>query len=155
MTAAAKVSPLSAHLGYWLRYVSNHVSHAFHERLEHQGVTVAEWVVMREMFDQHALTPSELAKRLGMTRGAISKLSARLIDKDMVARTFSTSDRRVQTLALTREGRRLVPLLARAADENDAQFFGALTHTEADVMRKALQKIAGRLEKNGVAEPWA
>ena len=36
-----KLSPLKAHLGYWLRYVSNHVSHAFALQLGARGVTVA------------------------------------------------------------------------------------------------------------------
>jgi hypothetical protein len=41
------VSQLEAHLGYWLRAVSNHVSHAFKMKVETHGVTVAEWVVLR------------------------------------------------------------------------------------------------------------
>ncbi len=43
------VSTLEAHLGYWLRYVSNHVSHAFALKVAAHGVSVAEWVVMREL----------------------------------------------------------------------------------------------------------
>ena len=42
--AQAGVSALDAHLGYWLRAVSNHVSHAFKTKVERHGVTVAEWV---------------------------------------------------------------------------------------------------------------
>ncbi len=38
---------LTSHLGYWLRYVSNHASHAFARKLDGRDVTVAEWVVMR------------------------------------------------------------------------------------------------------------
>jgi hypothetical protein len=36
------VSELTAHLGYWLRHVSDHVSHAFARKLASQDVTVAE-----------------------------------------------------------------------------------------------------------------
>ena len=42
MTKSARVSPLESHLGYWLRVVSNHVSHGFKSKVEAHGVTVAE-----------------------------------------------------------------------------------------------------------------
>ena len=54
-------SALEAHLGYWLRFVSNHVSHAFKTKVEAQGVTVAEWVVLRWLFDHASARPSQLA----------------------------------------------------------------------------------------------
>jgi hypothetical protein len=43
---ARAASELTAHLGYWLRFVSNHVSLAFARKLESRGVTVADWVVL-------------------------------------------------------------------------------------------------------------
>jgi DNA-binding MarR family transcriptional regulator len=75
------VSELEAHLGYWLRAVSNHVSHAFKTKVERRGATVAEWVVLRALFDADGVKPSELAAKLGLTRGAISKLVDRLVAK--------------------------------------------------------------------------
>ncbi|TBR26261.1 MAG: MarR family transcriptional regulator, partial [Reyranella sp.] len=83
-------SDLETHLGYWLRFVSNHVSHSFSLKLQARGVTVAEWVVLRDLFDGDHVPPSALADRLGMTRGAISKLADRLIAKDQIERTAST-----------------------------------------------------------------
>lgn len=38
-------SPLEAHLGFWLRFVSNHASTRFQQQLEAKGVTFTEWVV--------------------------------------------------------------------------------------------------------------
>src|SRR6185437_1868405 len=120
-----ELSSLETHLGYWLRYVSNHVSHAFALKLSEAGVTVAEWVVLRELYDSEC-APSALADRLGMTRGAISKLADRLIAKEMIVRRPSADDRRFQSLALTRRGRAITPKLAALADENDAEFFADL-----------------------------
>ena len=119
------VARLESHLGYWLRFVSNQVSHAFARKVQAQGVTVAEWVILRELYDSPA-QPSALAERLGMTRGAISKLADRLADKALIRRDASADDRRAQTLTLTAEGRALVPRLAALADQNDAEFFGDL-----------------------------
>lgn len=137
-------SDLENHLGYWLRFVSNQVSHAFSLKLQARDVTVAEWVVLRELFDLADIQPSTLADRLGMTRGAISKLADRLIAKELIARTASTEDRRQQTLSLTDDGRTLVPKLAELADRNDSEFFGHLEPAERAAFENALKEIVRR-----------
>ncbi|MCF3931828.1 MarR family transcriptional regulator [Acuticoccus sp. M5D2P5] len=136
------VSDLDSHLGYWLRMVSNAVSQRFARAMEAEGVTVAEWVVLRMLFDVDGIAPSMLAERMGMTRGAISKLAERLIDKGLVARAPNPDDKRAHTLALTGQGRALVPRLAVLADDNDASFFGALRAEERRALRRLLEKIA-------------
>lgn len=117
-------SPLDTHVGFWLRFVSNHVSHAFSQKVEAHGVTVAEWVVLRQLLASGATAPSSIAGALGLTRGAVSKLVDRLLAKKLVSRTAGVADKRFQTVALTAAGQRLVPKLAALADLNDAEFFG-------------------------------
>jgi DNA-binding MarR family transcriptional regulator len=144
MTKAEAASHLTSHLGYWLRYVSNHVSHAFALKLEAEGVTVAEWVVLRELYGEAAMAPSRLADRLGLTRGAISKLADRLIAKHLVAREDSQTDRRAHTLALTPHGRALVPRLSALADQNDAEFFDHLDAEERETVERILKTVVER-----------
>ncbi len=136
-----KPSNLEAHLGYWLRFVSNHVSHSFASKIETKGVTVAEWVVMREMFDQSPSNPSTIASGLSLTRSAVSKLMDRLIQKELVSREFSGTDRRYQTVKLTTLGKRLVPELASLADDNDAEFFGHLSARQKADLVEILKTI--------------
>jgi DNA-binding MarR family transcriptional regulator len=138
------IAALETHLGYWLRMVSNQVSLGFAKKLEAKDVTVAEWVVMRELYDVETLAPSRLAERMGMTRGAISKLADRLIAKALIARDASPDDGRAQTLRLTGEGRRLVPELAALADANDADYFGHLSPGERQAMEDVLKTMAER-----------
>ena len=89
MAGKKSASNLEDHAGYWLRYVSNHVSHAFARKVEAQGVTVAEWVLLREMLDAGTANPSQLADAVGMTRGAVSKLVERLCRKELAERHFN------------------------------------------------------------------
>jgi DNA-binding MarR family transcriptional regulator len=139
-----------AHLAYWLRFVSNHVSQAFGHKLQARDVTVAEWVLLRSLYDQPSIAPSELAERLGLTRGAISKLTGRLEEKAFVVRTSSTSDRRYQVLALTPGGRALVPELAALADDHDAEFFGHLSPEHRTIVADAMKGIVQRHSLKGV-----
>ena len=144
MKRSSSISPLDAHLGYWLRFVSNQVSHAFALKVAACGVTVAEWVILRCLYDRDAQAPSVLAEEIGMTRGGITKLADRLIAKALVTRTADDEDRRYQALALTTKGRALVPRLAALADRNDAEFFGHLDPAEREKIEAALREIVRR-----------
>jgi DNA-binding MarR family transcriptional regulator len=144
MAVKKLTSNLEDHAGYWLRYVSNHVSHAFARKVETQSVTVAEWVLLREMFETGTANPSQLAATVGMTRGAVSKLIERLCRKKLAVRSFSDGDRRYQTVGLTAAGRSLVPVLAQLADENDREFFGHLAPEEKIRLVNVLQDIVRR-----------
>ncbi len=146
MTAAKKISPLTEHLGFWLRTVSNHVSHAFAGKVAARGVTVAEWVVMRSLHGKDPMPPSRLAAEIGMTRGAITKLADRLIAKSLIVRKSSADDGRSQTLALTRRGTDLVPELAKLADRNDAEFFDHLSAEEKHRLKRLLQRLVERYQ---------
>jgi len=144
MAESESISKLEDHAGYWLRFVSNHVSHAFTRKVEARGVTVAEWVLLRELFDAGTANPSKLADSLGMTRGAVSKLVERLSRKRLAVRSFSAGDRRYQTVTLTGAGKKLVPTLAQLADQNDREFFGHLNPEQKSCLVNLLRDIVRR-----------
>ncbi|MEJ0007968.1 MAG: MarR family winged helix-turn-helix transcriptional regulator [Steroidobacteraceae bacterium] len=147
MPSTQPTSDLTAHLGYWLRYVSNRVSQAFARKVEAHGVTVAEWVLMRQLLEVEAIAPSCLAESMGMTRGAVSKLADRLIAKSLLVRTADPQDGRAQTLSLTRIGRSMVPKLAALADANDAEFFDHLAPKARAALLRTLREV---VEKRGL-----
>ncbi|MEC4589524.1 MarR family transcriptional regulator [Nitrospirillum amazonense] len=128
--------------------VSNAVSQSFARAVEARGVTVAEWVLLRVLYDVERLAPSALAERMGMTKGAISKLADRLVEKGLVRREANLEDRRGQTLALEPAARSLVPLLAELADRNDAAFFNWLSPSERAQLKGLLHKIASKHKLN-------
>lgn len=150
MSAKPTMSALTDHLGYWLRYVSNHVSQAFARKVEAHGVTVSEWVVLRHLLEAGPVAPSRLAEQMGATRGTVTKLADRLIEKAMVSREADPTDGRAQVLRLTAAGRALVPRLAALADRNDAEFFDHLAPRERAALMKTLREI---VERRGLETP--
>jgi DNA-binding MarR family transcriptional regulator len=143
------LSALEDHLGYWLRLVSNNVSGAFAEKLSARKVSVAEWVVLRELYDA-AQSPSLLAHKIGMTRGAVTKLADRLVARKLVSREASEEDGRAQILLLTKQGMVLVPQLAALADRNDADFFAELSERDRVTLRNLLLKIVNSRDLRGM-----
>jgi len=142
-------SPLDAHLGYWLRFVSNHVSLGFSQKLAARDVTAAEWVLLRMIYERDVGAPNRLARDLGMTKGAISKLVDRLVGKGLASKAQMASDRRHQDVWLTPAGRTLVPELAALADANDAEYFGHLSAAERETLETMLRDI---VKRRGLAE---
>jgi DNA-binding MarR family transcriptional regulator len=144
------IPDLEAHLGYWLRFVSNHVSGAFRDRCVALGVTVAEWVALRSLHQRAPCGLGELAGQMGIDAGATSRLVERLIRKKLALRRPAPTDRRAVTLELSAAGRKLVGQLAHQADLNDATFFEALpAQQRAELLRilKSLVKAHGLTEK--------
>jgi DNA-binding MarR family transcriptional regulator len=139
--SAAPVSDLDTHLGYLLRFVSNHVSHSFQRKVEAAGVTVAEWVILRQMYGRGETSPSDLVERTGLTKGAVSKLLVRLEGKGLVRRTVVTTDRRNHRLSLTPQALSLVPHLARLADRNDEELFGHLPEDMRTNLRATMKAL--------------
>jgi DNA-binding MarR family transcriptional regulator len=140
-----EVPELTAHLGYWLRQVSNHVSQAFARRVAAKGVTVAEWAMMRVLYNTQPVAPSQLADKMGMTRGAVSKLADRLVSKSLVARNSSPIDGRAQSLRLTPRGAHMVPELAEMAEQNEAECFGHLSSKDRAALQLFLKETVERL----------
>ena len=141
-TVKLKASHLKSHMGYHLRIVSNAVSHSFARKLVSE-VTVAEWVILREMYSSEDKTsPSVIAELTGLTRGAVSKLIDRLLHKGLVTRTESSGDRRYQEIKLTAKAINFVPKLAKLADENDEIFFSILSKSEQRDLMNTLKKLA-------------
>jgi DNA-binding MarR family transcriptional regulator len=142
MKARKHPASLESHIGYWLRMVSNHVSQNFARKVEGSGVTVAEWVMLREMYEAGETSPGRLAASSGLTRGAVSKLVDRLVRKNLAARAEADRDRRYQDVKLTAAGRSLVPALAALADKNDDEFFSCLSAEERATLTAMLRTLA-------------
>ena len=134
-------SSLEAHLGFWLRFVSNHVSLRFQQLLEAKGVTVTEWVALRTLWSQEETTHSALIQVLGTTKGAASKVVSRLEEKGLAGRHLADGRAREQSLTLTATGKALVPQLAALADANDNHYFGHMTAAERHALVQNMQAL--------------
>lgn len=133
-------SRLEDHLGYWLRCLSNFVSHRFADRLARQDVTVAQWVVLRTLYDCDGATLNQAAEKVGVDKSSLSRMVERLVQKDLVTRSEG-GDRRSVGLRLTPGGKKTVLQLAALADENDQAFFQALSLRQRAQFLKTIKHL--------------
>ncbi len=133
-------SPLEEHLGYWLRCLSNFVSHSFAERLEKQDVSVAQWVVLRTLYDCSGATLNDAAERVGVDKSTLSRMVERLVQRGLVDRSEG-HDRRSVELTLTAAGKKLVLQSAKLADENDEVFFHSLSPRQREEFLSTIKQL--------------
>jgi DNA-binding MarR family transcriptional regulator len=128
-------------LGTLLRVAAGKLAVAETAALRTHGVTAAEATLLRELRAAGAVAPSVLADRMGMTRGAVTKLVDRLKAKQLLVRAKGRGDGRMQTIALTGAGARLVPELDAVALRVDGAVFGTLDAAGRAGLLRALSKI--------------
>jgi DNA-binding MarR family transcriptional regulator len=140
-----QLSPVEAHLAYWLHYVGSRVFHALRCRTLECGVTAAESVLLRKLYEyETGAMPIRLASQLGLSRGYISRLAVRLEAKGLIHREKSLSDRRTLTLTVSKQGRTLLPTLARQADKNNALYFAGAGEAAHQTIEQVMKWIVYR-----------
>lgn len=145
MSKATRPSDLEDHLGYWLRCLSNFVSGSFEKKLSGHDISVAQWVVLRTLFENSGVTMNQAAQLVGVDKSSLSRMVERLVQRDLINRAEG-SDRRSVGLTLTAAGKKLVPQLAKLADENDYAFFKTLNEKQR---KDFLTNIQNLLTANG------
>ena len=133
-------SSLDEHLGYWLRCLSNFVSHTFAERLEAQGISVEQWVVLRTLYDNQGATLNEAARLVGVDKSTLSRMVERLVQKGLATRSEGR-DRRSVGLALTAAGKKMVLQSGKLADENDEAFFHTLSSRQREEFLSTIKQL--------------
>jgi len=140
MSKTEHPSDLEDHLGYWLRCLSNFVSSSFEQKLSGLDISVAQWVVLRTLFENSGVTLNQAAQLVGVDKSSLSRMVERLVQRGLINRAEG-SDRRSVGLTLTAAGKKLVRQLAKLADENDSAFFKSLNEKKRKDFLATIQKL--------------
>ena len=91
-------------LGYLTRRVQNLTNPHAEAIFADQDLTFTQWISLMGLREGVANTSADLARHLNHDAGAISRLVDQLVERGLVKRERSTSDRRVVHLKLTAQG---------------------------------------------------
>lgn len=133
-------------IGYQLLGVMTLMRREVEARMAEHGLTDSQWKPLWMIRCGRADTSLEIARRLDMDAGAVTRLIDRLVTKGLVERERSDSDRRVVHLRLTPAGETAseeVPKVLAAVNNDFLRGF-----SEAEW--KQLRKLLSRLNANGL-----
>lgn len=97
------------------------------------------------MYMEH--TTSEVARKLGVTVGTLTVSVNNLVRKGYVNRVRSEVDRRVVTLALTKQGRLLYRLHDKFHRDMVKETINKMDDKESDVLMHGLKNLHGYLKR--------
>ena len=110
---------------------------------ERYGMLRTEWRVLFHLGLYGEMSASEIGLRARMHKTKISRAVQRLTERRFVERARDASDRRVERLTLTAQGRAAYHDLHAVAEEYQRKLEIGLEPDELDVLRRALGKLAG------------
>jgi MarR family transcriptional regulator, organic hydroperoxide resistance regulator len=142
---AFDVDPTSS-IGYLIRSTSRHILAQLQQRLEPHDVTLGQYFVLRELWENEGITQRELSTRIGVQEpGTVAAIDA-MEKRDLVVRVRSKQDRRKIHVYLTARGRglrhRLLGYSRGVIEDAMADF----SRDEIETLRSLLQRLKVRLE---------
>jgi DNA-binding MarR family transcriptional regulator len=132
-------------IGYLLRDTARRILSDLTLRLEPHGLTLPQYYVLRELWQEEGLTQREIANRVGVLEPTMVATLDALERLALIERVRSTTDRRKTHVQLTPAGRTMRDTLqGYAADVLEAALTG-ISDNEIGVLRRTLQRIKGNL----------
>lgn len=129
--------------GFLVSRLAASLKTALERELAPLDVTAQQWTLMQVLAQLEAATVVTLAGWLSIDVGAASRLIDRLEAKRLVARRRTRTDRRVAEVALTLNGRALLPHLDKQADNVQANLLGAISPADARQLNTLLRSLLG------------
>jgi MarR family transcriptional regulator for hemolysin len=110
-------------------------------RLNDQGASLWNWVLLREASLAEGASQRELAHRMRIEPPTLVRHLDKLADEGLVERRPDPVDRRIVRVIVTAKGRARLHALHKVASQLDVELRALLTEREVDVLGKALMKI--------------
>ncbi len=107
-------------------------------RLKIAGVTLSQWFVLKQLWQQEGRSQVELQKLLGLERATVNGLIQRMVSAKLIECKPDPTDRRVQRIFLTTRGRALQELTAAFEEEVNARALQGFSEDERAFFGKLL-----------------
>lgn len=136
------VSPLSEAIPVRLLRAREAIMQFYRPLFRATGITERQWRVLRSLFDQPFLEPSELAKRAFMQAPNVSRVLSELRTLGYVERVADDGDQRRARVTLTPEGRAATIRVGKAIEARTAELMGVTDPEEFAQLGQLLDMIA-------------
>jgi len=134
-------------VGYLMRMSINRVLPQMEALFQDTELTFSQWTTLVALHSGIS-TAGDLAHNICHDAGSLTRLIDQLVERGLVARRRSETDRRVVTLALTPHGGELVEELAPRVMEFWNGLLSGFTHGEIDTLIALLTRLAVTAEGN-------
>lgn len=149
----AWMDPVKEAIYVRLAKLARHMSQARRDTLDSDGLRHWQYKVLltlRRHGPPYTASPSELADRLGLTRGALSARLAPLEEAGWIGRTHESADRRRVRVRLTDAGYAAFEQHAASEEADEVALLAVLTAAEQRTLADLLRKLVVAAESGPV-----
>jgi MarR family transcriptional regulator for hemolysin len=115
------------------------------DAMSRHGVRVGQHIVLTVLWEQDALAPGEIARRLAVATPTIVNTATRMEDAGLIVRQPDPADARLVRLHLTPRGRAVRTAVRGARTALEQRATATLTAAEAKHLHSSLTKIIAQL----------
>lgn len=115
--------------------------------LQTTGLCESDFQILEILLHKGPMPVNALGPKVDLTPGSISVAVDRLYEKGLVSRVESAEDRRVRTVALTKEGKDLIVPAFRRHAATMRKAFADLTPAQLAELESSLKKVGRRAER--------
>ncbi|MBA2679656.1 MAG: MarR family transcriptional regulator [Ktedonobacteraceae bacterium] len=134
-----------------IKRLTHALAETFAEQLRRHGITLAQWGVLRHLWEHEGRSQVELQTLLRVEAATITGLLQRLERYGLIYRQADEHDKRMQRVFLTNEGRALAPKVRHLAEDINLQAFGDFSPEEHHQLRHLLTRALHNLTTLGEA----
>lgn len=110
-------------------------------------LTPPQFDIIVTLGNTQGLSPKELGEKTLITKGTLTGVVDRLIEKNLVSRTASASDGRCQTIKLTRQGDKLFERIFPEHLDHLQPVFAQLKAADIDALTLQLRSLRAAFEQ--------
>ncbi len=137
---------LDESFGFVVNRTALRLANALTRALAPHGVTPQQWAVLNRLWEEDGLSQQQLAERTFRDPPNTARILDRLQRKGLISREPDPTDRRVQLIFLTEQGRRLRSTLIPLAEQVIARALEGLNQEEIDGAIYVLKRVDQNLE---------
>lgn len=108
-------------------------------------ITIEQWGILYHLWKEDELSQQELCYRSYKDKPSITRLVDNLEKQNLVERKGSDTDRRINKICLTEEGRNLQDKTIELANQTMDEALVGVSKDQIDLVRQVLQKVYDNL----------
>jgi MarR family transcriptional regulator for hemolysin len=142
----------SDNIGYLLNKASRSMKWQLNNRLEHYGLTAAQFAVLKDLQMNESIgsvqsaTPAAIAERLNMDRPTMSGIVNRMTKNEWIAAGANPEDKRSQLIKLTDKAREILGSIEDVSNELLVTALKGFADSEITEIKGLLKKIIDNLD---------
>ncbi len=142
-------------IGYLMRLVLNSMKSQIDQAMEPHDLTAMQWQPLYIIANGLATTSAEVARRMQVDTGAVTRMVDRMEQKGLLERVRCLEDRRVVNLQVTESGRQSAAVVPEALCKVLNDHLRGFTVEEAEALKDFLLRMLENGAEAGFASPPA